>query len=472
MTQRNQKPPEHQDRILPRDLRAELGVLGSVLLLHDRPSAIDKVLSIVSREDFYDDANARLFGAIASHHVSGKRMDVTLLESRLKDAGDWDLIGGGEYFRKVWNSEPNGAHAVYYAEIVSRKALARRLIHRCTDLLTESYDSDDPESVVRMMQSACHALTETSGQRFSKPRLISEVADEVMRRIESPEDQSNVARAWWGLYAVDSRLGPFLGGEVVVAAARPGAGKTAFACHVLHHSALHDRPALLVSLEMTDGEITGRDLARLGDVDGRKIRSGQLNADDVASLRNAQRSMAGLPVWLWSPYTATLAEIRGMVHRMIADHGIKLVAIDYLSLIEPAREWRDMKRHDQVGEISRGLHRLAREVSLPFVVLQQLNRDADGQEPSLRHLAESGAIERDADLVVFLHGGHGAQRRVSERKYAPVPVDERDLIVAKFRAGPAQKITVGWDGKRTAFKDLEGSVPPPEEQGPQQGTIF
>lgn len=466
--------PDFHERCIPSDLKAEMGMLGSLLLMADRQDAIDTVLAIACPEDCFDDANAKILAAIASHHSSGRRMDPLLVSRKLMEAGEWDLIGGRDYFGRVIASVVNYAHAVYYAEIVARKALARRLIARCTDLLKDAYDAHDPADVVRSMQSACYELTQRSGRSFAKPRLIADVAAEVLRTFESPESSVGAVRAWWGLYVADDCLGPFLGGEVVIAAARPGAGKTAFACHLLHNAAKHEQPCLLISLEMTDREIAGRDLARVADVDGRRIRSGKMDAEDVLAMRLALTKMAGLPVWLWSPYTATLAEIRGMVQRMIADHNIQLVAIDYLSLIEPAREWRDLKRYEQVCEISRGLHRLAREVNLPFVVLQQLSRDADGQEPSLRHLAESGSIERDADIVVFLNGGPGAVRRIGPHKTKPVPHNERDLIVSKFRAGPAGKMTIGWDGSRTRFFDLEG---PPEvaastEPTEQQGVIF
>lgn len=408
------------------------------------PSIIHEVAAIVRREDFYDDANAKIFGAMTALRSVGKPIDVTLLRSYLIRVGDWDSVNPA-YFAKVLSSVPNAANGTWYADIVAEKALARRLIEQCTELLSSAYSGDRPEDVLRQMQSACHALADSSTNATAHPISLSEAAREVVARLSDPEKLSRVNRAAWGLPSLDERLGPIMPGEVAVVAARPGMGKTAWGCQMLRHSAELGRPSLLVSLEMGSEEIAGRDLARLTDIDSRKIRRGEIGNEDRQAISNAQESIGDLPFYIYAPPVATLADIRGTLLRAIDRQGVRLAAIDYLSLIDIEKADRRNQRHEQVAAISRGLKRLSKELKIPLVVLQQLNREADGNEPRLRDLRESGAVEQDADVVMFIH--HGIYNKKQ------MPANERMMLIPKFRAGPVGNITVGWEGARTEFTE-------------------
>jgi replicative DNA helicase len=419
-------------------------VIGSVLLL---PAVLFDVASIVDAGDFYDPAHAQIFAAIRHLRDSGRPIDPTLLVNRLKETGEFDSIGPA-YLSKVLNCVPNAAHAVYYAEIVARHALSRSVIHECTRLITAAYDGDEPRELVRRMQSQATALAATR-QGASAPRLLGEIADEVAASLETNERIDRINRAAWGLWSVDERLGPLMGGEVAVVAARPGMGKTAWGFQMLRHSAEMERPSIFVSLEMTGTELAGRDLARLADIDSRKIRRGEIDDSDRQAIRNAQREIGDLPLYVWAPAVATLADIRNVLQRAIERHGVTLACIDYLSLIQVESAHRKEMRHEQVAALSRGLKRLAKELQIPLVVLQQLNREADNAEPRLSNLRESGAVEQDADIVMFLHHGLVGKKAM--------PPNQRLVLVPKFRAGPMGNITVNWDGRRTRFSDPQAA---------------
>lgn len=426
-------------RAIPHDFDAEQWVLSSLLLDGSR---LQEVFAKVRPDDFEGVDHRVIYDEMRGLYRDGKPVSVELLLSRLRRHSEFDV----SVLFKLAEFAPNAAHVVHYSEIVSRHGLSRRIISTCTKLLSDAYDGVEPELIIKAMQAEASSLAATGGS-YKAPALLSDVADKVASALEAPESADGVNRAAWGLYSVDDRLGPLMPGEVAIVAARPGMGKTAWGFQMLRHSAEHDRPALFVSLEMEATELATRDLSRLSDIDSRRIRRGEIDDVDVRSIRNAQSEIGDLPLYLWSPHSATLAEIRGVLVNAIDRHGVRLACVDYLSLIEVEAHQRKDMRHLQVAAISRGLKRLAKELKIPLVVLQQLNREADNAEPKLSNLRESGAVEQDADVVMFLHHGMIGKQ--------PMPANQRMLIVPKFRAGPMGQITVRWDGKHTRFSDPE-----------------
>lgn len=431
--------PKTASRAIPHDFEAEQWVLGSVLL---DPSHLPEVASTLTAEDFLDESNAKIFSAMLAMRSIHRPPTPELLAEYMRPAFDSAVIF------KLAAFAPHAGHVKHYTEIVAKHGLSRRLIDACTHLLNDAYDNDEPEQLVRKMQNEAVALAAT-GRQYTAPVRLADAAHRVACSLETAEAIDGVNRADWGLFSVDERLGPLMPGEVAVVAARPGMGKTAWGFQMLRHSAEQDRPALFVSLEMEASELATRDLARLADVDSRRIRRGEINDEDIRAIRNAQTEIGDLPLYLWSPAVATLAEIRGVLMNAIAKHGVRLACIDYLSLIEVENHQRKEMRHLQVAALSRGFKRMAKELKIPLVVLQQLNRDADNQEPKLSSLRESGAVEQDADVVMFIHHGMDGKTQM-----AP---DQRMLLVPKFRAGPMGKIVVKWDGRRTQFRDQQAA---------------
>lgn len=434
------------DRQPPFDLQAEIGVLGSIVLL---PSVLPEVSAIVSPEDFYDSAHGKIFAHMLRLH-SDSRVDVTLLADSLKAAGDWESCGGAAYLSKVINGVAVPAHAVFYAELVAGHALARRVIEECTKLVKAAYDGEQAADLVRQVADVAASLSSRRLDARSMVITLAEAADEVLRELESQSAIDGVNRARFGIPSVDEGVGPIMPGEVCIVAARPSIGKTAFAQQVLFHSAIRGRPALMVSLEMTGRELATREVCRVSKVDSRLVRDGTVQPHEVSRMRTAQQDFVSLPLYLWTPASATLSEIRNVVSREVAKRGVRLVAVDYLTLIDGERGSRE-ERRDQLVKISRGLKSLAKEYGIPLLVLAQLNRQSEAptggkqrhaHEPTLAMLAECGAIERDADMVLFLYRDPSAQP------------DQRTLIAAKARNSGIGRLTLKWHAARTEFSDV------------------
>lgn len=240
-----------------------------------------------------------------------------------------------------------------------------------------------------------------------------------------------------GFEALDSSAGGWMSGELVILAARPGVGKTTFAMQVAAHNAARERRVLFVSLEMRDRELVARMLSGDPGVDSRRLRAGRLGTADIDKLRAAADDIRDLPVRVWAPPSATLARIRGVAKREVAFGGLSLLVVDYIGLIRPAAGDTKRPRFEQVGEVSAGLKSLAKELDVPVLALCQLNREADGTEPRLSNLRDSGSIEQDADVVLFLH------RETTATK----------LIVAKHRHGETGSVALRFDGSTTRFSE-------------------
>lgn len=440
-----QRPgPALTDRRPPSDTRAEMELLGSIVLL---PSVLTEVAQLLQPEDFFDPAHGTLLRHMLALRDAGKPVDPTLLVDSLKSGGDFEEVGGMGYLSKVINCVPHAAHAVYYAELVGAHALRRRLIEECTKLLVEAYGAQtDTSELLRLAELAVAAAAKRV-PNLAKTIRLSDAAHDVIAALENAEQRQTINRALFGLVSIDEALGPIMPGEMCIVAGRPGSGKTAFAQQMLRHSALQQRPCLMISLEMTDRELASRELCRFTGIDSRAIRSGDVSDGDLQRMRNVQQEMTELPFFLWAPAKATLASIRNVATQSVAKQGVRLIAVDYFQLISGESKSREDRR-EQFVETCHGLKALAKELSLPIVVLSQLNRQAENAEPTKAMLRETGAIEEDADCILFLH--QADQRRS----------DERTLIAAKFRHSSVGRLTLKWDGRRTEFSDLSAADHP------------
>lgn len=424
------------ERSPPFDLSAEIGTLGSIVL---SPEVFHDVTPIVKHGDFYDEAHAKLFLHFGGLVADGKKIDPTLLVDRLKTAGDYEAIGGQAYLSKVLNAVPSAAHAVYYAEIVAAKSLARQAIAECNRILRAAYDDQtDVADLVTAMEAAAVKLADNRCSKY-QPVTIGNSARELIANLVKP-DQSSSLRAMIGIPKVDEELGPVMAGETCLIAARTSIGKTSLLQGALRHAARRDRPALMISLEMTDAEIAGRELTRGTNIDNRLIRRGDVTPEELRDLQECQRSLEEMPFYTWSPPRATMPEIRSVVMHAVNKLGVTTAGIDYIGLIAEPEKYRGNRR-DHLAEVSRGLKRLAKEAGIPLFVLCQLNRDAANVRPTMAMIRECGAIEEDSDIILLLHG---------EDKLP----NERTIIVEKFRGGSVGEIRVAWDGPRMEFNDL------------------
>lgn len=437
------------DRLPPHNLDTEKGILGSILL---DPHVCDDVALIVRPEDFYAEAHTKLYRNMRAMHDEGKRLDTTLLVERLKQAGDFEAIGGAAYLADIVHSVAVAAHAVQYAEIVRDKAVLRSLIHTTTEILRDAYDpARESRELLNEAEERVFAINDerSADQVTSIHDVLMEAFAKIDRRLEGGPTGIPT-----GFRDVDNLTGGLHDGELVILAARPSMGKTALATNIADNVSVHSEvTTLFVSLEMTRLELAQRMLCSRGRINGQKFRSGFVSAQDRKKLVEASSKLSKAPLYIDDTPSRTVTEIAACARRLKRRANLGLVIIDYLQLIEPENP-RD-PRQEQVARIARQLKHLARKINVPVLCLAQLNRQADlggSARPRLSHLRESGAIEQDADVVMFVHREECGKTR--EEAQEQDLVGKADLIVAKQRNGPTGDIKLLWFHEFTRFQSL------------------
>ncbi|MDB4863515.1 MAG: replicative DNA helicase [Pirellulaceae bacterium] len=434
----------------PYDLEAERGVLGSILL---KPDIIDEVLFVLHKDDFFDEANQKLYAVMYEMHNDAKKIDVMLLVAELKSQSLFELIGGTKYLAELGGAVPNAAHAVYYAEIVREKAIYRSLINVGTEILKDAYEQamDCRALLSQAEQKVFNIADDRSGQAVSKLDEILHLAmDRMEARMSGEQTEDGVETHFTEL---DRMMGGFHANELLILAARPSMGKTALAMNISENVChLGKAPVLFVSLEMSQLELCDRLLCSAARVNGHKMRNGTISNEDRAKLVEKAGELANAPLYVDDSPSRTVSEIASAARRIKRQHNdhLGLVVIDYLQLIEPDNP-RD-PRQEQVARIARRLKGLAREIKVPVLCLAQLNRQAEGaadHRPKLSHLRESGAIEQDADVVMFIHREEYYRRGEDAEQFAGMA----EIIIAKQRNGPVGEIEVLWQKDFTRFVD-------------------
>ena len=439
------------DRQPPCNLDAERGVLGSILLL---PTVCDDVALIVRPEDFYDDSNRVLYAHMRAMHDEGRRIDTTLLVERLRTSGQFDLVGGAAYLAEVLQSAPTAANASYYAEIVKNKSTLRALIHSSTEILRDAYDeTHEAREMLSLAEQKIFAILDERGA--GALANIRDILQEAMVRIDARmKNEHTIGGIETGFRDFDTLTGGLHDSELIILAARPSMGKTALALNIGEFSALKsDTTTLFVSLEMSSVELADRMLCSLAKVNGQRLRNGSISNDDRRKLVEKAAEMSQAPLFVDDTPSRTMTEIAAAARRLKRKSNLGLVIIDYLQLIEPDNP-RD-PRQEQVAKIARRLKGLARELRVPVLCLAQLNRQAEvsrDNRPRLSHLRESGAIEQDADVVMFIHREEYYQTNEEDRAKV---AGQADLIIAKQRNGPIGDIKLTWLKDFTRFGDSE-----------------
>lgn len=440
------------DRLPPHNLDAERGVLGSLLL---DPSLCDEVVLAIRPEDFYAEPNRRLFSHIVAMHDEGKRIDATLLVERLKQKGEYEAIGGAAYLAEIIHSVPVAAHALYYANIVREKAMLRDLIYASTAILRDAYDPTlDPDELVSRAEERIFSVHDLRARDQITPinDVLLQAFEEIDRRM-----QGGAAGIPTGFTDLDELTGGLHPSELIILAARPSMGKTALAMNIAEHVAVKANvPTLFVSLEMSRQELAQRMLCSRGRINGRKFRSAFLSAEDRSKLVEAASVLSKAPLYIDDSPSRTMTEIAAAARRLKRRVKLGFVVIDYLQLIEPDNP-KD-PRQEQVAKIARRLKGMARELNIPVLCLAQLNRQAEvskDNRPKLSHLRESGAIEQDADVVMFIHREeYGMSPEEAQEQNL---VGKADLIVAKQRNGPTGDIALVWRKEYTTFENAASS---------------
>ena len=441
---------EGRDR--PANVDAERAVLGSILL---KPDVCDDVTLVVRPEDFSDESHQLLYQHLLELHENGKRIDATIVVERLKTQGDFERIGGAAMLADIVQAVPHAAHATHYATIVRDKALLRSLIDAGTDILRDAYDAvDEPRELVAHAEQQIFAILERRSSTEAKS--IQSVLEDVMIRMDARmKHEHTIGGVETGFTDLDALCGGLHNSELAILAARPSMGKTAFAMNIAEHVAINLRqPVLFVSLEMASLELADRLLCSAAQVNGHRLRNGSISQEDRRRLVQKSSDIGSAPLFIDDTPGRKLTEISAVARRLKRKHGkLSLIVIDYLQLIEPDNP-RD-PRQEQVARIARRLKGMARELEIPVLCLAQLNRQAEASRdnrPRLNHLRESGAIEQDADVVMFVHREEYYQTTDEERERVR---GQAEIIIAKQRNGPIGEVKLLWQHDFTRFVNLE-----------------
>lgn len=429
-----QNTSELLDRTPPSDLDAERAVLGSILL---KPACLDDIAQTVSADDFYSESHGRIFSTCKEMRQSNGQIDTLTLADRLEQDGTLGHIGGTVYLAELATVVPIASNSPHYARIVRERAERRRTLSALEAGIVQAYDQTKPiKETISSVGSALDAVERCDDRPTDSQTAILETLRSIDREAK---DKSRLTRI--GIHAFDRQYGGVGAGELCIMAARPGVGKSALALLIAEHVSVDAGPVLFVSLEMSIGELTRRRLCAAGGLDAGRMRRGELDDQEKAKMREAATALSDRPLHIWTPSDAAVTDIEREGRRRKRSDGLALLIVDYLSLLRPADP--RARRIDQVGQLSRDLKTATSRLDVPVLALCQLNREADRQEPRLSHLRESGSIEQDADLVMFIH------READDED----ELDRAKLIVAKHRHGETGDYKLCWDIRTATFSD-------------------
>lgn len=454
-----------KERIPPQNLEAEQSLLGSLLI---DPEAVLKVADIVRPEDFYRDSHGKIFEAMLQLFERHDPIDILSLGNRLEEQGLLQRVGGRAYLVELSNVVPTSANAKHYAEITQKKATLRRLISAATEITQIGFDEDeDVESSLDRAERALMGVSEKLNKNSFVP--IREVLNGAFDRIdELHRDRGKLRGVPTGFREVDGLLAGLQKSDLVILAARPSVGKTSFALDILRQIGVQAKvPVGFFSLEMSKEQLVDRMICAQANVDLWKLRTGRLSDrdDDFPRIGQALGELSEAPIYIDDAPGLNIMQLRTKARRLKTEHGLGAIIVDYLQLMEGRGKGGD-NRVQEVSEISRGLKMIAKELNVPVLALAQLSRAVEQVKPAiprLSHLRDSGSIEQDADVVMFIY------RKAADRNYRPeeIPPEEQNLAeihVAKHRNGPTGVCRLFFDKKRASFQNLElrrGATPPP-----------
>jgi len=435
------------DRLPPQSLEAEQSVLGAVLI--DRETIIE-IAEFLRPEDFYRQAHANVYRAMLELFERREPVDLVTVSETLERKDELDAIGGRAYLSTLSNQTPTAVHAVQYARIVERKAVLRNLIGAAGKIAGIGYE--DPAEIQEAIDRAESELFQVSNRRitagFSQLKELLHAAYDRLDYLHAHRGELNGVAS--GFTDLDALTTGFQKSDLIVVAARPSVGKTSFALNVAEHAAVtQHRSVGVFSLEMSKEQLVLRLLSSVANIDSKRLRTGFLEELDFARIAPAMNDLSEAALYIDDTPNITSMELRTKARRLQAESGLDLVIVDYLQLMQATTSNRDSNRVQEVSEISRGLKALARELSVPVIALSQLSRQPEmreSKEPRLSDLRESGAIEQDADLVLFLW-------RDQERSGDAHSADQEEikLKLAKHRNGPTGEITLEFRKRQTRF---------------------
>ncbi|MEK7651613.1 MAG: replicative DNA helicase [Patescibacteria group bacterium] len=451
------------DRLPPQNLEAEASVLGSLMIDKD---AVVKIADILHSDDFYDERNKAIYLVMLELYEKSISIDILTVSNLLDEQKKLDFVGGSSYLATLVNSVPSAAHITHYASIVRRKGTLRRLIHASNEITNMGFKEDG--DIENILDSAEQKLFGVS-QKFLKQNFIpiTQVLHETFDRLDDLHKNKGKLRGIaTGYIDLDNLLGGLQKSDLVILAARPSMGKTSLALDIARNVAVNSKMGVgLFSLEMSKDQLVDRLLSSEADVNLWKLRTGHLSDEgpnnDFARIGEAMGRLSEAPIYIDDAAGSTIMEIRTKARRLQAEQELGLIVIDYLQLMQGHNS---ENRVQEVSEISRALKGLARELNIPVLALSQLNRAVENRpdkKPLLADLRESGSIEQDADVVMFIYREDMYKGKESQHP------NIAEIHIAKHRNGPTGKIELFFDSEKTSFRNLDKnfsqSIPSPAE---------
>lgn len=440
-----------QTKIPPQSLEAEESVLGAMMIDND---AVVKVTDVLIADDFYNPVHGKIYGALLSLYERHQPVDVLSVTNKLKELNKLQEVGGSSYLTQLIDRLPTASHVDYYAKLVKEKKILRDLINASGEITNLAFNppEGDVDMVLDGVEQKIFAISQRSvSHRFTALQDELKTAYERIEKLHQGEGRlRGVATGFNGL---DNILSGLQKSDLVILGARPSLGKTTFALDIARNAAVLNKQAVgIFSLEMSREQVVDRLIAAESKVPLWKLRTGRLKDDtEFQMIQAGLDSLSEAPVFIDDTPSPNILQMRSMARRLQAEHGLALLVIDYLQLIQPRTNSDNLVQ--QITEISRGLKGLARELDVPVLALSQLSRLVDHREtkiPKLSDLRDSGSIEQDADVVMFIY-----RKDRDQTNPDPEDVNTAEIIVAKHRNGPLGNVRLKFDPEKVSFQNID-----------------
>jgi len=440
-------------RLPPQNLEAEMSVLGGVLLENE---ALNRALEFLRTEDFYRESHRKIFNALIILGDKSEPADLVTLTAVLKDRGELEAVGGSTYLATLVDYVPTAANINYYCKLVKEKAVARKLIEASTTIATHGYEGGDMEEILDQAEKAIFEISENRIRPSYYP--VKDILKDTFKSIEALYERKElVTGVPTGYHDLDKMTAGLQPSDLIIVAGRPSMGKTAFALNVVEYATTHadnSVPAVIFSLEMSKEQLVQRMLCSLARVDAGRLRTGHLRESDWPKLTMAAGQLNETQIFIDDTPAISVLELRSKARRLKAEHGLGLIIVDYLQLM---RGSNPESRQQEISEISRSLKALAKELSLPVVALSQLNRSLESRtdkRPMMADLRESGAIEQDADVIMFVYreSVYCEDCKSLDRTCEKGHDKDAEIIIGKQRNGPIGTVHLTFRGEFTRFE--------------------
>lgn len=436
-------------KIPPNDVEAEQAVIGSMLTDRD---AVISAIEVLKEEDFYREDNKTIYEAILNLYNRSEPIDIITLKAELTSMGMFDKIGGLEYIVGLPEKVPTTANVEKYISIVKEKSELRRLIKAANEIIEQGYDpTENIDDIMNSAEKKIFNIMQDKDQKSYSP--IKDVLIDAFTELEQLYNQKqHITGVPTGFIDLDYKTAGLHNSDLILIAARPAMGKSAFALNIATNAALKAKvPAVLFSLEMSKEQMVNRILCSEAMVDSNKVRTGKIDDDDWIKLADTMGDLSEAPIYIDDTPGISINEIRAKCRKLKLEKNIGLVVIDYLQLVQGSSKRAQGSREQEISEISRSLKILAKEINVPVIALSQLSRAPEQRpdhRPMLSDLRESGAIEQDADIVMFLYRDDYYNEDSEDKGLV-------EVIVAKHRAGSTGTVKLVWLGNYTKFANME-----------------